>query len=234
MATTAARRTNWFAIGVTAAVVVVIVVIAAIVMWGGGAGPGSEAAPESTASDSGAAQIDAETGAISVGDGPDEVTVWFDFFCPHCQDFEDLYGPTLAGLVGTGDITLHLQPVALPGLNAASGTDFSARSASALYCVAEGAPDAALPFMTAVFAVHPAGAGLTDDELVALAEEAGATGTTDCIRDASYAAYALSQAGEIPANPATGSAGTPTVLVGGEHITLTGDVAADITDRLAG
>lgn len=35
-----------------------------------------------------------------------------------------------------GDISVQLHPVALSGLNGASGTDFSERSASALYCVA--------------------------------------------------------------------------------------------------
>lgn len=218
---------NWFAIWVSAAVVVALVVVVIVVVAMNGSSGGSGAVPEGSA-------IDSETGAIVIGDGPDTVTTWVDFYCPHCQEFEATYGPTLTDLVDEGSITLEVHPVALSSLNTASGTDFSARSAGAMYCVAIDNPDASLAFLTSVFQTEPSGEGLTDDELVAHAEAAGALGAADCIRDETYADYALDQAANLPENPSTGSAGTPTLLVNDEYVAVTGDVQADVLNRLMG
>jgi len=221
----AGNKTNWFAIWVSVAVVVVLVGVGGLVWWMNSSATSPGAPPESAA-------VEAESGAIIVGDGPDEVEVWADFFCPHCQDFEDLYGPEIASLVDSGDITLRLQPVALSGLNAASGTQFSARSAGAMYCVAEEAGgEAAYDFMQAVFAEHPTGQGLTNELLTSFAEDAGAPGAGDCIADGTYNKFVQSQSQKLPQSP-EGAAGTPTLLVNGEYVTITGDVAADLTDRL--
>jgi len=221
----AGNKTNWFAIWVSVAVVVVLVGVGGLVWWMNSSATSPGAAPESSA-------VEAETGAIVVGDGPDEVELWMDFYCPHCQDFEDLYGPAISDLVESGDITLRLQPVALSGLNAASGTEFSSRSASAMYCVAEEAgAEAAYDFMTAVFATHPSGQGLTNDELTQFAADAGAPDAGPCIADETHAKFAMSQSQKLPESD-QGSAGTPTMLVNGEYVTITGDVAADLTDRL--
>ncbi|MCR2784931.1 MULTISPECIES: DsbA family protein [unclassified Microbacterium] len=220
----AGNKTNWFAVWVSAAVVVVLVGVGALVWW-----MNSAASPEASAPTG--SSIEAETGAIVVGDGADEVELWMDFYCPHCQDFEDAYGSTISELVDSNAITLRVQPVALASLNAASGTEFSARSASAMYCVAETSGQAAYDFMTAVFATHPTGQGLTDDELAQIAADAGAPDAAECIADETYADFVLSQAQELPESP-EGSAGTPTLLVNGEYVTITGDVTADLTSRL--
>ncbi|MDL5352298.1 DsbA family protein [Microbacterium sp. zg-YB36] len=220
----AGNKTNWFAVWVSAAVVVVLVGVGALVWW-----MNSAASPEASAPTG--SSIEAETGAIVVGDGADEVELWMDFYCPHCQDFEDAYGPTISELVDSNAITLRVQPVALASLNAASGTEFSARSANAMYCVAETSGQAAYEFMTAVFATHPTGQGLTDDELAQFAADAGAPDAAECIADETYADFVLSQAQELPESP-EGSAGTPTLLVNGEYVTITGDVTADLTSRL--
>lgn len=217
--------TNRFALGISAAVVAVLLGIAGLVVWLNNANNGD--APQ-------ASGVDATTGAIEIGDGPDQVDVWFDFYCPHCQDFEDVYGPDLAALAANGDIVLNLHPVALSGLNAASGTQFSERSGSALYCVADAAPDAVLPFYQELFAQKPSGAGLTDDELSALAVQAGAGDAAGCIAEGTYRDFVLGQVSSIPENPATGGAGTPTLAVNGEYVELTGVVQADVVDRLKG
>ncbi len=39
--------------------------------------------------------INEETGAISFGDGKDEVDTFVDFMCPICGDFEKQYGEQL-------------------------------------------------------------------------------------------------------------------------------------------
>lgn len=220
-----ANKTNWFAIWVSVAVVVVIVLVIGLVVFMNNMASAPAARPDSTG-------INQETGGIAVGDGANEVDVYFDFYCPHCQDFEAAYGPTIEEELEAGSITLNLHPVALSGLNAASGTDFSKRSANALYCVAEEDPTAAFPFYTELFATNPAGAGQTDDELIAMAEAAGATGAAECIADRTWDDLVAEQTQDIPANPETGSAGTPTLVINGDYIAVTGDPAADITANL--
>lgn len=226
MATTAPRKTNWFAIWTTVAVVVVVVVIGFIVWWGNDTE--TEPPPEIPTSQG----IDTETGAIAVGAGANQVDLYFDFYCPHCQDFEDVYGSTIDDLLSGGEITLNLHPVALTSLNTASGTDFSKRSAGALYCVAAADPEAAYPFMRSVFAQHPTGAGLTDDELLSFAADAGASGIDQCVTGREYVDFVEAQTGAIPPNPQSGSSGTPTLVVNGEWVQVTGDPQADIVDRL--
>ncbi|CAH0127358.1 thioredoxin domain-containing protein [Microbacterium sp. Bi121] len=221
------RRPNWFAVWISIGVVIALVV-AGILVVVLNQRKGTEAlAP-------GGAIVDQQTGAITIGDGPDDVELWFDFACPHCQDFEELYGPSIQDLVDDGAISLRLQPVALSGLNAASGTQFSERSGSALYCVADAAPDAAYPFFTKLFAMKPSGPGVPDDELTSLAAEVGGADAAECIADGTYRQFTVDQAQQLPQNPQTGGAGTPTLVVNGEYVAVTGDVGADIVSRLNG
>ena len=222
----AARQTNWFAIWLSAmvAVVIIAVIVVLVVLNNQATSPGT--VPQGAA-------IEQETGAIIVGEGSDEVEVWMDFFCPHCQQFEAAYGPTINEKLEAGDITLRMQPVALSGLNAASGTNFSARSASALYCVAEDSGGiTAHDFQTAVFALNPTGSGLTTEGLTRIATEVGAAGAADCIADETYTKFALSQAQKLSTGP-DGGAGTPTLLVNGEYVSVTGNPNADIVNRLS-
>lgn len=217
--------TNWFAVWISIAVVVALVVLGGVIIFLNNQATAPGAAPESEI-------VNAETGAISIGDGAEEVAIWFDFYCPHCQDFEDIYGPGIQKLVDAGDITLQLHPVALSGLNSASGTEFSERSAGALYCVASTTPDATFSFFQQLFAQKPAGPGLTDEELSSLATDAGASSAAECIADGTFRQFAVDQAGELPQDPASGGAGTPTLVVNGDYIQITGNFEADILDRL--
>lgn len=219
------KRSNWFAIWISVGVVVVLVLVTALVIWMNSAASAPGPRPDSSG-------INSETGAVVVGEGSNELDVWFDFYCPHCQDFEDAYGPTIDDMLEQGDVTLNLFPVALPGLNSASGTDFSKRSANALYCVAESTPDAAYPFMQALFGTHPTGQGQTDEELIAMAADAGATDIDACVTDREYVSFVEDQTREIPADPVTGSAGTPAIVLNGEFVTLTGDPEADLVGAL--
>ncbi|TQJ29727.1 DsbA family protein [Microbacterium sp. SLBN-146] len=220
-----AQKTNWFAIWISVGVVAALVLVGALVVWMNNSAnaPGPRPA---------GAGINSETGAIEVGSGSNELDIWFDFYCPHCQDFEREYGSTVDDLLEQGDLQVNLFPVALASLNAASGTDFSKRSANALYCVAEAEPDAAYPFMQAIFATDPTGPGLTDEELIAAASDAGATGIDACVTDREYVDFVDAQTREIPENPETGGQGTPTVVLNGDFIQLTGDPEADLVARL--
>ncbi len=158
----AQRKMNWFAIWISAGVVVALVLVAVLVVSMNNAQSGPGTAPE-------ASNINAETGAIAVGDGSNDLATYIDFMCPICGDFEELYGPTIEGLVDDGSITLNIHPISILD-RASQGTKFSTRAANAMYCVAVADADASLPFMKAMFDNQPAEgtSGLTDEQILGL------------------------------------------------------------------
>ncbi|MFE1645878.1 DsbA family protein [Microbacterium sp. P01] len=209
---TAVRKRNWFAIWISVAVVVVLVAVAALVVVLNNAASGPGTAPE-------AANINAETGAIAVGEGSGTLDTYIDFMCPVCKQFETSYGSSIQGLVDDGTITLNIHPISILD-RASSGTEFSTRAASAMYCVAAADPDNALPFMQAMFANAPAegSTGLTDEEIVSIAEGAGVTDASDCITNGTYTKYVASMTPKTPVAPGSSGIGTPTIAVNGEVI----------------
>ncbi len=220
-----ARTTNWFAIWVSIAAIAALVGVFVIVVTLNQTTPKPPAPPKGGG-------IEEGTDAILVGTGPAAVDVWLDFYCPHCQNFEATYKDTIDQLLTDEEITLRIYPVALDRLNAASATEFSARSGSALYCVADVDPDAALPFLKAVFALYPQGPGLPDRQLIEIATDVGAEDAADCITAGTYKSFVLAQAAKLPPNPATGTAGTPTLMVNGEYVPITFDPLTDLEERL--
>ena len=124
---------------------------------------------------------------------------------------------------------------ATASLNLVSGVSESPagpfRSASAFFAVAAADPDKAYAFMQALFANQPAegSAGLTDEQIVDLAKQAGVSMTDDlekAITSDRYQKYALAQS--LPA----GATGTPHLEVNGEAVAVTMDPAKDITAHL--
>lgn len=227
----AARKTNWFAIWVSIAVVVVLVGVG-IAVWAANSMANSAGqAPEGSG-------IDSSTGAIAIGDGPDTVDTYVDFMCPACKAFEQAYGPTLQSLAEEGKITLNVHPVSILD-RASQGTEYSTRSASAAYCVAEESPDLALAYVQALFENQPTEGqnGLSDDQLVALAQQVGASpDVADCITDGTFKRYVTAMTKEAPRQEGASGVSTPTIVVNGEILNnatdLTGDPEADIVSRL--
>jgi protein-disulfide isomerase len=221
------RKTNWFAIWVSAAVVVVLVVVGIIVVVVNNQATAPGEAPK-------ASNIDADTGAIHVGEGSATVATYIDFMCPICNQFEQSYGETLQGLVDDGSITLDIHPIAI--LDAQSqGTEYSTRAANAMYCVAVADADASVPFMQAMYANQPEEGtpGLTDEEILAIAATAGVSDIDDCVAEGTYTDFVATMTPLTPPDE-NGRIGTPTVVVNDERITLTGDPQVDIVDRVQG
>lgn len=208
------RKVNWFAIWVSVGVVVALVLVAVLVVTLNN--QSSDPQPGQTPS---AANIDAETGAILVGDGEGRLDTYIDFMCPVCNQFEQVYGEEIAGLVDDGTITLGLHPISILD-NRSQGTEFSTRSANAMYCVASTDADAVLPFMNAMFANQPSEGtpGLSDDEILQVAESVGVTGIDSCVNDGQYADYVTAITRETPTQPGAQGIGTPTIAVNGEVI----------------
>lgn len=223
MAKAAAGRTNWFAIWTSVAVVAVVAVVVVLVMVMNNRATDPGVVPNSSG-------INQETGAIVFGDGPDTVSTWVDFMCPYCGQFEKTEGKTMTQLVDDGKITLEVQPVAILD-RLSQGTEFSSRSAAALYAIAEADPDNAYAFIVAMFDKQPKeqSAGLTDEEMVQIAKDAGVNVTPElekAILDHKFLDFAKSQ--QLP----EGATGTPTLAVNGTLVPVTFDPQTDIVDRL--
>lgn len=229
-----------FAVFVTAAAVLVVAVVIGIVI-AVNAGSAKTATPDGGdgAKPSGSI-IDTKTGAITFGEASakNEIATYIDFMCPVCNQFEKNYGTLLKDQVASKNSRVEVHPVAILD-RLSNGTEYSTRSASAMYCVAEYNPEQAWPFLTAMYANQPKeqSDGLTDAKIVDIAHGVGATasGLDSCITSTRYKQYVQSMTEGLPADPSTGQAGTPTVLVNGTYIQYkdlaTGDPSA-ITSHL--
>ena len=155
-------------------------------------------------------------GAIRIGDPDADVVVPVveDFQCPACKQFEALSGDTLSELTADNTIAVDYTPISI--LDRASSTNYSTRAANAGICVAEADMAAWPSWHEAMFAQQPAegGAGLSDDELIAIAETAGVDSSelASCITDGSYNDFVATTTQTVLESGVTG---TPTVSVNG-------------------
>ncbi|GAA2002523.1 DsbA family protein [Microbacterium ulmi] len=220
------RKTNWFAIWVSVGVVVALAIVAGLVVWMNRSTELPDVKPE-------ASNIDVETGAIAVGSGENDITTFIDFMCPICNQFEQLYGETIQGLVDDGSATLNIHPISILD-SRSQGTQFSTRAASAMYCVAVEDADGVLPFLEGMYANQPEEGtrGLTDDQIIGIATGAGVTGIDGCVNDGRYMKYVTAMTEKTPVAPGAQGIGTPTVLLNGEFVRLTGDPQADLVANL--
>ena len=213
MATTA-RKTNWFAIWVSVAVVVVLGLVAALVVWmnNSASDPGPTTAPS-------APSINQETGAIVIGEGENTMDTYIDFMCPVCNQFEQIYGEAISGLVDDGTITLNIHPISILD-RLSQGSQYSTRAANAMYCVAATVPEASVPFMQALFANQPpeGSTGLSDAQILEVAASVDATGIDACVNDGEYVNYVTTMTAKTPVAPGASGIGTPTIAINGEVI----------------
>ncbi len=209
-----ARKVNWFAIWVSIAVVVALVLVAVLVVVLNNDSENPAPGPTPTA-----AGIETETGAIVVGSGENRLDTYIDFMCPVCNQFEQIYGPEIESMVEDGSITLGIHPISILD-RASQGTEFSTRSAGAMYCVAATDPEAALPFLQAMFASQPEEGtpGLTNEQILGIAASVGVTGIDDCVDNGEYESYVTTMTEQTPIQPGQAGIATPTIAVNGEAI----------------
>lgn len=231
------RRQKLFLQGGVALALVAIVAIIAVVLVNSvrPAGPG----PRNMASDGfkiDVGLVPVSTPALAVDDDPVaselnpagvvDIQIFVDYLCPICGDFEDVNGPLIRTLVESGAATVEIRPLAiLTGRSA--GTQYSMRSANLVACVANYSPDAVFDVHTALFIAQPeeGSPGLDDDELISIAQAAGATSASieSCVRDQQFKSWVLAATERATNGPLAvqnaaidSIAGTPTVLVNGQ------------------
>jgi protein-disulfide isomerase len=150
-------------------------------------------------------------------DGTDEpkavLSIYEDFQCPHCRDFEKTFGPTIAKMVDSGAVAVDYYMLSI--LNR-SNAGYSSRAANAAYCVADEDKDAFKRFHSALFAQQPqegTGSGPDKAALIETARQAGVTGgVPDCINKGSYEKMTKGLAAS------TKVSSTPTIRLNGQDI----------------
>ncbi|NYE35175.1 protein-disulfide isomerase [Nocardioides cavernae] len=149
-------------------------------------------------------------------DAPRSVVIYEDFLCPFCGQLEQTVGDQLDAAVEAGETSVEYRP--LPFLSRIS--DYSPRAANAFAVVLdESGPEVAKAYHDLLYDNQPAERGpyLDDDELVALAVEAGAD--EDAVRpgieDMAFEGW-VDAAGDAAGDADVDS--TPTVLVDGEVV----------------
>jgi protein-disulfide isomerase len=205
----ARRRDRWILLAVLAGLVAVVVAGGiGLQAWRTGRAPTPVAVAEPSAP-----PVTLSAGqpvTFGAANATTVVTVFADFHCPHCVEFEEDYGPVLEKARQAGRIRLEVFPMSFidPGSTAA---------ANAFGCAAEAgfAPG----YYAGLFG-NPI-LRWSDDQLLALPEAVGATSTPEfaaCVTGRAKAGWADS----INATAAQrGVSATPTVLVDGTVVDLT-------------
>ncbi len=181
-----------------------------------GAGIGVQAARASGPAGATPQAVSVETG-VTVGRAGARVTLtlYEDLQCPACRQFEQEAGATIADWVDAGLVKVNYQVVAF--LDRASTTRYSSRAANALYCSADAG--VFVRYHGLLFANQPpeGSAGLTDDQLLQLGRQAGATSDefAECLREERYAGF-VSRITERASRDNILS--TPTVLVNDDPV----------------
>ena len=213
-------------------------------------GPG----PRNMASDGikiGQGFIAERTDALQPGDAPvlssenpegvAAISIFVDYSCPACANFEVVYSELLRTWVDTGTATVEYHPLSFRDPQTA-GTRYATRSGNAAACVADIDPDSYFDYSEALLfnqPVPPEQVSLSDDELVALAEGAGVENIDQveaCIKDETFAGWledaTMRAMGTGPVSVRNSEVpvirGTPTVLVNGKEYvgTSPADLAA--------
>ena len=148
------------------------------------------------------------------------LSMYEDFLCPHCGNFEQKMGSTVQQLIDTGGVQADYYMVALPPLDTAQSQYYSSRAGNAAYCVADAdtspGKDAFRRFHAALYAQQPGETSSsfpTNQNLIETARLAGVASQTlsDCINNGKYKAMVqgLWKAAGINA--------TPTIRVNGNQ-----------------
>jgi protein-disulfide isomerase len=211
------RRNLLIQIGLTAVVVLLGVGLVLYIVMGADKKPASGEAKAITVSSSKLITKEGTTEPKVV------LSLYEDFLCPHCGEFEQKFGPTISQLIDSGAIAADYYMVAI--LDQPSNDNYSSRAGAAAYCVADESKDAFRRFHAALYAQQPGEtvASFPDNQsLIKTARLAGAGGSVpDCINKGKYVpmVQGLAQATQIQS--------TPTIKINGQDFAVTATTTPD-------
>jgi protein-disulfide isomerase len=183
--------------------------------------------PGSGAAGSTASASPSESTSASAGAEPVRITMYVDYLCPFCGQFEKANSDYIEGLVESGVATVDIHPIAILA-NRSQGTKYSLRAANAAACVAQSSPDQFFAVNRALFAAQPEEntPGLTDAQLKkvvgGVAGISAKSTIASCIDDQRYGKWVDERTtavsgGDIPGSSLKDFPGTPLVLVNGQQ-----------------
>jgi len=208
------RRSRALVVAASVIGVLIVVIAIAVGLQQGGNGEGQTSTPPDNA-------VDDYALAIGDNDAPVTVTVYEDMMCPYCGLFEEVSSERLKEYAESGDVEVRYHVVSF--LDRASEDRYSTRAANALAVVLDTAgAEVAVEFHDALFANQPeeGGAGLSDEQMIDMAVEAGADedAITGPIADLKFEPW-VEDATEAWSK--AGFTGTPTVTVNDEKVDFT-------------
>ncbi len=191
-----------------------VAVLALVALVGSGIGIQASRIPAATGPTPAGAGL-ADGVLVGAATAPVTLDLYEDPQCPVCAQFESQVGPAVAGWVKAGTVKVHYHVISF--LDRSSTTKYSSRAANALYAAAGVSPTVFATYHQLLFAQQPpeGSAGLTEDKLVSLAQQAGAGAVVQQIRAGTYADY-VARATEQSSKD--GVTGTPTAKVNGQAV----------------
>jgi protein-disulfide isomerase len=155
------------------------------------------------------------SGQLIKKEGTDEpkavISMYEDFLCPACRNFEQQFGPTVNKLIDSGAVAGDYYMLSILDRQ---GDGYSTRAANAAYCVAGDSTEAFRRFHAALYAQQPQeGVGPFPDNarLAEVARQAGAAGQVpECINKGTFSDMVSGLAAATKVNS------TPTIRINGE------------------
>lgn len=149
------------------------------------------------------------------------VSIYEDYLCPSCKIFHDETGNWLTEQVVAGNISVTYHPFTF--LLTQSTDEYAQRAANAAVCVADHAGVPAYVTMHGLLLTNqPAqgGAGLTDEQLIEFATQAGADDISSCVADRTFEPWVEKA---LEAGIAADVSSTPTIRVAGLNVVRSHD-----------
>ncbi len=166
-----------------------------------------------------------------------DITLYVDYLCPICGQFEEANKPAIDDLLARGAATIEIHPIAIL-TNRSQGTQYSLRAANAAACVANDYPNSFMNFHNALFDNQPLEEtpGWTDEKLIGFATQSGAGPKVKaCINDLQFKDWVKASteraiSGDIAINNLDkkfeGVTGTPTIVINGKQFNPSYDPTA--------
>ena len=110
----------------------------------------------------------------TVGEGDVDLTIYFDYMCPYCGQFDEINAADLDAMLEEGDVTITYHPVSILD-HLSAGSSYSTRAVNATAIVADKSPEHFTDFVTAMYKDQPAEgtSGRSDAEIAQIAEDLG-------------------------------------------------------------